>query len=88
MRVIVVILLIYLAFRFLVNYILPFVLRSAVQKAARNMQNGPFNNGGYHTGRRREGEVSIEGSGNSKAAPKRRGNFDEAGEYVDFTEIK
>ncbi len=85
MRILFIILMIYLAFRLLVNFVLPLVLRSVVQKAAQNMNQGPFAQQQYQTDRRREGEVSIE----KPQKPKnKRGSLDETGEYVDFTEIK
>jgi hypothetical protein len=89
MRILVIILIVYLAFRLLVNYILPLVLRFAVQKAARNMQGGPFRTQAYQTDRRREGEVRIENpQATSRAREPRRSKSDDTGEYVDFTEIK
>jgi hypothetical protein len=88
MRVLLIIFLIYLAFRFLVSFVLPLVLRFAVQKAARNMQGGPFQSQNYKTDRRREGEVRIENPSAQATSKPRRGNFNDTGEYVDFTEIK
>jgi hypothetical protein len=88
MRILFIILLIYLAFRLLVNFVLPLVLRFAVQKAARNMQGGPFQSHAHRTERRREGEVRIEKPSTSGSPKQRRGNFNDTGEYVDFTEIK
>jgi len=71
-----------------VNFVLPLVLRFAVQKAARNMQGGPFQSQNYKTDRRREGEVRIENPNSQASSRPRRGNFNDTGEYVDFTEIK
>ena len=88
MRFLFILLLIYLAFRILVNFILPLVLRSVVQKAAQNMQGqGPFADAYQRQANaRREGEVSIESEPDTKKT-RRPGHLD-AGEYVDFTEVK
>ncbi|MEX1189738.1 MAG: DUF4834 family protein [Bacteroidia bacterium] len=85
MRILFIIIMIYLAFRLLVNFVLPLVLRSVVQKAAQNMNQGPFQQQNYQTNKRREGEVSIE---TPKPPKNKRGSLDDTGEYVDFTEIK
>jgi hypothetical protein len=85
MRVLLIIILVYLAFRILVNVVLPLVLRSVVQKASQNMQ-GQFNQSQQsQASRRKEGEIRIETPSDQ---PKHGGYQRNEGEYVDFTEVK
>ncbi len=85
MRFLLILILIYLAFRILVNIVLPLVLRSVVNKASQNMQ-GQFNQSQQRQAQSRpQGEVRIETPSNQ---PKQRGNQHDEGEFVDFTEVK
>jgi hypothetical protein len=85
MRFLLILILIYLAFRILVNIVLPLVLRSVVNKASQNMS-GQFNQTYQRQASHRpQGEVRIETPSDQ---PKHRGNQRNEGEYVDFTEVK
>lgn len=67
---------IYYAFRLLVRFLFPFVLRRFVNKQTNNF------NGNYQQNSRPVGEVHVD------PKPKQRPNRDSLGDYVEYEEIE
>lgn len=81
-RTILIIVLVYYAFRFIAKLAMPFLLRTFVNKAQQNMQD-QFNRQYQSQKQRPEGEVNID-----RGAPKKQHKTDSLdAEDVDFEEI-
>lgn len=83
MRFLLILILVYFAFKIFWRYVFPFLLTLFIKKAAEKMQGGRVYT--YTNVKPRpEGEVSIDQGNSGKKKPSR---MDE-GEYVDFEEVK
>jgi hypothetical protein len=81
MRTLLIIAIIYFALRFIVRYLLPFLLTSYVNKKFNAM--GNHTRGFNNPKKKPEGEVTIDFSSQNK-----KQNKTNKGDYVDFEEIK
>lgn len=76
LRTLLIIILVWYAFKVIVRLLAPRIVEKAAQKIVRDMQQQ------QQPGRRNEGEITIE------RQPKREKQFDRSkGEYIDFEEI-
>jgi len=82
LRVIAVFILIYLAFRVITMYVMPWLLRKFIERHRKK-----FYGDNYH-GRRSSKKKSKEGDVHVKQKQKKQISSDDLGEYVDYKEIK
>jgi hypothetical protein len=81
LRGLVILLIVYLVFRFLARQILPLLLGDYISKKMSEMQQNQNANKNYH--KQREGEVTIEANVEGKKKYSKN-----SGEYVDYEEVK
>lgn len=83
-RTVIIIMLIWYAFRLIGRYVLPWLMKKGVQKMQNNMEEKFRNASDQNRPQQPEGNVSVEKKGNkSQSAMK-----DDVGEYVDFEEVE
>jgi len=78
MKIILIIIIVYYGFQFVVKYILPFVLKKAVDKVQNNMKNQQ---------EQRENPDKPVGETSVDFAPKNDTSNNKVGEYIEFEEV-
>jgi len=78
LRTILIILLVYYGLKFISKYILPIILRNAVNKAQNNMKN--------HFEQEPKSKVNV-GETSVDYAPKNKSSNSNVGEYIDYEEV-
>lgn len=85
-RTILIILAVYFAFKLIGRYVLPWLARKATHKMQQKMQDEMRRRSGQQP-LRKEGEVTIEYTNESKKRKKPSSNASRVGEYVDYEEV-
>ena len=83
LRTLLIIVLVFYAFRFITRFVLPFIMKYFIGKVQRDLYN--IHHGDVKDAQRKKGEVRIDHAPEKESSKR---NNDGQGEYIDFEEVE